>query len=68
MKKSLSSKQESIIDLIVEGKTVCGVAAEHGMAVSTVSTHLTRIKRKLGAKTLEQAAVFWDRTKRPQET
>lgn len=59
--KDLTRKQAAIMGLLADGKKIIEVADEQGMAVSTVNTHLHRIKYKLGAKSLIQAVVLFDR-------
>lgn len=57
--KPLTRKQASILDQLVGGMTLCQIAQENGMGASSVNTHLTRAKAKLGAKTTFQAVAFW---------
>jgi DNA-binding NarL/FixJ family response regulator len=64
MGNDLTRKQAAIMGHIADGMKITDIAAQTGMAVSTVNTHLERSKRKLGAKTTTQAAVLFDRLKR----
>lgn len=60
----LTRKEAAIIGHVADGMKLIDIAAEKGMDISTVNTHLERVKRKLGAKTTTQAAVLFDRLRR----
>lgn len=59
----LSPKQDAIMLAIAEGKRNKQICGTMNMAESTLQTHLQRIMLKLGAKTPEQAAIFYDRAR-----
>lgn len=50
--KNLSAREHQIFMRICQGRTVTEVAAELDVSVSTVSTHVTNIKQKLGARSI----------------
>ena len=54
----LSAREMQIFLMIVTGSSVMDVAAELGVGQSTVSTHLARIRTKLGAKTVADLVSF----------
>lgn len=52
------------MELIVDdGRKLYEAADLMGMSPSTAATHFERIRKKLGARTRPQAAVFFDRTR-----
>lgn len=53
-----------MVRVIENGETCMEISKAVFRSPSTIATHLHRIKAKLGAKTLEQAAVFFDRARR----
>jgi DNA-binding CsgD family transcriptional regulator len=58
--KPLSRKQAAIMAAIVDdGMRGSQIAREWGMSESTVATYYLRVRRKLGAKTLAQAAAIF---------
>lgn len=63
--KRLTPTEISIMLRVVQdGETLLEIAAALGRSTSTIATHLYRVRCKLGAKTTEQAAVFFDRAGR----
>jgi DNA-binding NarL/FixJ family response regulator len=44
----LSEREQQVARALGTGKTFKGVAREHGLAVSTVANHVSRIYKKLG--------------------
>lgn len=62
----LSRKQAAILTQIVDGQKVGEISEFSGMAPSTVAMHIARAKVKLGARTLAQAAVIFDRQRRSE--
>lgn len=50
----LSSKQQSVLALLVAGLSPKGIAAQLGVARTTVSTHIRRMKDQVGAETRDQ--------------
>jgi DNA-binding CsgD family transcriptional regulator len=62
---NLSAKQTRVLELMVDdGMKLQQAAAAMSVTRNTAHNHLTRAKAKLGAKTLGQAMVFFDRTRR----
>lgn len=59
----LSPKQAALMDALLEGSTISKISENTGMSQSTVSTHMGRVRIKLGAKTTLQAGVIYDRMK-----
>lgn len=57
----LSRTQKDILGLLASGMMPTEIAAQLGVAVNTVSTHIKRIKARLGAKSTIHAAVMWAR-------
>lgn len=55
---SLSPREYQIFTLIFSGKTVSEIAAELDVSVSTVSTHLGRIKEKLGLHSVAEIVSY----------
>jgi two-component system invasion response regulator UvrY len=47
----LSDRELEILKMLASGKTVSQIAADLGLSVKTVSTHRTRMLRKMGMKT-----------------
>lgn len=43
------------------GENASKIAADLGLSVSTVQVHMQRVRAKLGAATMPQAAVIFDR-------
>lgn len=64
--KLLTPTQTEVMVRVLDGQTVNEIALAIAKSPSTISTHLARAKGKLGAKTVEQAAVFFDRQRRAQ--
>jgi DNA-binding CsgD family transcriptional regulator len=58
---SLSPTQKEILELIASGFMPVEICSQLGIAPTTVSTHLKRIKAKIGAKSTIHAAVMWAR-------
>lgn len=59
----LTRKQDKILELLSAGYSGCQIAAQMGLSESCVSRQLSRAKIKLGAQTISQAAVKYDRMK-----
>lgn len=59
MNVKLSPTELRIIRLIGSGDMPRDVAVKLNRSPNTISTHLIRIKRKLGAKSTIQAAIMW---------
>lgn len=55
---SLSPREYQIFTLIFSGKTVSQIAAELDVSMSTVSTHLARIKEKLGLHSIAEIVSY----------
>jgi DNA-binding CsgD family transcriptional regulator len=52
---SLTAREIECLSSLVEGLTNEGIARRLGISVSTVAMHLNNVRRKLHAKTREQA-------------
>lgn len=55
---SLSDREHQVFLLLVSGRTVSEIAAELDLHSSTVSNHLARIKKKLGASTVADLVAY----------
>jgi DNA-binding NarL/FixJ family response regulator len=58
-KVNLTPTQHKIMELIADGFGPCEVAVKLGRSQNTISTHLIRVKKKMGARSTIQAAVKW---------
>jgi NarL family two-component system response regulator LiaR len=56
VRSALSSREWEVLDLICAGVGTRGIAADLGLSVETVRSHVKRILRKLGAHSREEAA------------
>lgn len=66
MRRELSVTENTVMLLLVEeGLGILDIAKRMNMSPSTVSTHVRRAGEKLDAKSSLQAAVFFDRRRRP---
>lgn len=54
----LSAREHQVFVLIINGRTVSEIAAELDLSTSTVSTHLSRIKDKLGARSIAEVVSY----------
>lgn len=59
MNVRLSPSELRVIRLVASGMTPGEVSQKLHRSPNTISTHLTRIKRKLRARSTIQAAVIW---------
>jgi DNA-binding CsgD family transcriptional regulator len=57
--KPLTRKQAAVLEQLVGGMKICQIASQNGMDESSVNTHLSRAKAKLGAKTTFQAVAIF---------
>lgn len=55
---ALSEREHQVFMLLVSGRTVSEIAAELDLHSSTVSNHLARIKKKLGASTVAELVAY----------
>ncbi len=55
---SLSDREHQIFLLVVSGRTVSEIAAELDLHSSTVSNHLTRIRKKLNVSTVTELVTY----------
>lgn len=55
---SLSAREHQVFTLIFQGRAVSEIAAELNLSVSTVSNHVSRIKEKLGARTIGDIVTY----------
>jgi DNA-binding NarL/FixJ family response regulator len=58
VRSALSSREWEVLDLICADVGTRGIAAELGLSVETVRSHVKRILRKLGAHSREEAALM----------
>ena len=56
VRSALSSREWEVLDLICAGVGTRGIAADLGLSIETVRSHVKRILRKLGAHSREEAA------------
>jgi DNA-binding CsgD family transcriptional regulator len=62
---NLSANQIRVLELMIDhGKTQTEAAAIMGISRNTIHNHLTRARDKLGAASVAQAMVLFDRTRR----
>jgi DNA-binding CsgD family transcriptional regulator len=57
----LSRSERDIVRLLLSGQTIAGIGQERGTSPRTVSNQLSRIRRKLGGRRLEQGAGAMER-------
>lgn len=57
--KRLSSRQGDVLRLVAEGHSDKQIAAELGLSLTTVKTHLCRIYRHNGFRNRAEAAAAW---------
>lgn len=57
--KPLSDTEKRVMDLLCDGRRPTEVCLILDRSVSTISTHLKRVNKKLGTKTTIHAAVTW---------
>jgi DNA-binding NarL/FixJ family response regulator len=55
---TLSAREHQIFTLLFQGRTVSEIAAELDLGGSTVSTHVARIKAKLGVRTVTEIVSY----------
>lgn len=55
---SLSAREHQVFTLIFQGQTVTDIAAELNLSASTVSTHVARIKEKLGVRSIGEVVAY----------
>ena len=60
--KNLSAREHQIFMRICQGRVVTEIAAELDLSVSTVSTHVSNIKQKLGARSIGEIINYAHRT------
>lgn len=56
--QNLSAREHQVFTLIFQGRTVTEIAAELDLSVSTVSNHTSRIKEKLGARSIAEIVSY----------
>lgn len=59
--RDLSPQEARVADLLAEGNKLSEIAQILTLAPNTISTHLARMKKKLGARNSVHAAVIWAR-------
>jgi DNA-binding NarL/FixJ family response regulator len=55
----LSPRQEQIIRLVAQGKSSKVIAAELGIHIGTVKTHIATVLVKMNARNRTEAATLW---------
>lgn len=55
---NLSAREHQVFTLIFQGQTVTDIAAELNLSASTVSTHVARIKEKLGVRSIGEIVAY----------
>jgi DNA-binding CsgD family transcriptional regulator len=60
----LSVREYDVLSLIARGESAKRIAAELGIAMSSVKHHVTNARKKLGARNTPHAAVLFDRANR----
>ncbi len=55
---SLSAREHQVFTLLFQGRTVSEIAAELNLSSSTISNHVSRIKDKLGAKSIGEIVSY----------
>ena len=58
MKSPLTPREWEVIDLLAEAKTTDQIAQELVLASETVRSHLKNIRRKLGARSRDEAVAI----------
>jgi len=56
--EAFTAREIQVFVLLIEGRTVSEIAAELGLGVSTVSTHLGKIRAKLGVQTVAEVVSY----------
>lgn len=59
--KALSPREKEVISAVVDGRKHPEIRAMYKIKPGTLSEHISRIRKKLGATTIARAAVIWDR-------
>lgn len=57
----LAPRQMQVLDMSVQGMDRTAIAAKLNLSLSTVTQHLTEVRRKIGVDTTAQAVVAWHR-------
>lgn len=65
MKTALTDRQSLVIRMVVNGVPQRDIAKAMGVHHNCVSEHLKAVRKKLGAKTVAQAAVLFALGRRP---
>jgi DNA-binding CsgD family transcriptional regulator len=65
---ALSEREKQLVELVIDGLVPCEIAARIGLTTPGVSVGLKRACVKLGAATVPQAAVKYDRMKREKNS
>jgi len=64
---NLPERQAEILTRLTQGAgTAKQVARELGISFKTVEVHVLKAKKAMGAPTLLQAVLMWDRAQRPE--
>ncbi|MBA3774675.1 MAG: helix-turn-helix transcriptional regulator [Ramlibacter sp.] len=59
----LTAMQCHLIKCLIAGKSGRGLAREMGLSPRTIESHSTVLRRKMGAKSMVQAAAMWTKHK-----
>lgn len=62
---SLTPRQNDVLRLLAEGLRDAEIAAELGVNVETVKTHLKKARRALGARNRAHAVALWLKSEGP---
>lgn len=56
--ETFTSRELQVFMLLIEGRSVSDIAAELGLGLSTVSTHVGKIRTKLGVQTIGEVVSY----------
>jgi DNA-binding NarL/FixJ family response regulator len=60
--EALSAREQELLTLLARGLQLKEVARRMGVETSTVREYWSRIKRKLGVRSMSQAVSLWSNT------
>jgi DNA-binding CsgD family transcriptional regulator len=56
---ALSARETEVLGLIAQGNRPTDVAKQIGLSIGTITTHVHRIKRKLGLRSIGDLVLYW---------